>query len=53
MFPTSPSLTASTFALIVGFLLTFGFAIIWLVFAATLVVTMLIAIHRSIPRSER
>jgi hypothetical protein len=33
--------------------LTLGFAVIWLVFAATLIVSMLVAIHRSIPRAER
>jgi uncharacterized membrane protein len=53
MFPMSPSHAASILAVMVGFLLTFGFAIIWIIFAATLVVTMVIAVHRSIPRSER
>jgi hypothetical protein len=53
MFPHTPSLTASTFALIVGVLMTFGFAVIWTIFALTLVVSMLVAVHRSIPRDER
>ncbi len=53
MFPTSPSMFASTVILAVGAMLTIGFALIWLVFAATLIVSMLVAIHRSIPRAER
>jgi hypothetical protein len=36
-----------------GAILTLGFQLIWLVFAATLVVSLLVAVHRSIPRAER
>jgi membrane protein implicated in regulation of membrane protease activity len=53
MFPNSPSLIASTVVLIVGAILTLGFAFVWYVFAATLVLSLLLAIHRSIPRPER
>ena len=53
MFPNAPSLFASTVLLVLGAVLTLGFALIWLVFAATLIVTMLVAIYRSIPRAER
>ena len=53
MFPTSPSLFASTAIVALGAILTLGFQLIWLVFAATLVVSLLVAIHRSIPRAER
>lgn len=53
MFPTAPSLFASTILLILGTVLTLGFALIWLIFAATLMVSMLVAIYRSIPRPER
>jgi hypothetical protein len=53
MFPTSSSLFASTAIAAIGVILTLGFQLIWLVFAATLVVSMLVAVHRSIPRSER
>ena len=53
MFPTSPSLFASTAIVALGTILTLGFQLIWFVFAATLVVSMLVAVHRSIPRAER
>jgi hypothetical protein len=53
MFPTSPSLFAVMILLVLAAVLTLGFAVIWLVFAATLIVSMLVAIHRSIPRAER
>lgn len=53
MFPTSPSLFASTVILALGALMTLGFALIWLVFAATLILSMGVAIYRSIPRPER
>jgi hypothetical protein len=36
-----------------GAILTLGFQLIWFVFAATLVVSMLVAVYRSIPRAER
>ena len=39
--------------LVLAAVLTLGFAVIWLVFAATLIVSLLVAIHRSIPRAER
>jgi hypothetical protein len=53
MFPTSPSLFASTILLILGTVITLGFALIWLIFAATLTVSLLVAIYRSVPRAER
>ena len=53
MFPTSPSLFASTAIVAFGTILTLGFQLIWLIFAATLIVSMLVAVHRSIPRAER
>jgi hypothetical protein len=53
MFPTSPSLFASTAIAVLSVILTLGFQLIWIIFAATLVVSMLVAIHRSIPRAER
>jgi hypothetical protein len=49
----APSLFASTVLQVPGVVLTLGFAVIWLVLAATLIVSMLVAIHRSIPRAER
>ena len=53
MFPTSPSLLASTVLLTLGSILALGFQLIWFVFAATLFVSMLVAVHRSIPRADR
>jgi hypothetical protein len=53
MFPTSPSLFALTAVLGLAAVLTLGFQLIWLVFAATLVASMLVALFRSIPRAER
>jgi len=47
---TDPSLFAS---IVPAAVLTVGFAVIWLIFAATLIVSILVAIHRSIPRAER
>ena len=52
MFPTSPSLFASTILVALGILITLGFALIWFVFAATLILSMGVAIYRTIPRSE-
>jgi hypothetical protein len=53
MFPTSPSLFASTAIVALGAILTLGFQLIWFIFAVTLIASMLIAVHRSIPRTER
>jgi hypothetical protein len=53
VFPTAPSLLATTVLLVLGAVMTLGFALIWLVFAATLIASMLVAIHRAIPRAER
>jgi hypothetical protein len=53
MFPTSPSLLASTVLLALGSILTLGFHLIWFVFGATLFVSILVAVHRTIPRAER
>ena len=53
MLPTSPALFAVMVLLLLAAVLTLGFAVIWLVFATTLIVSLLVAIHRSIPRAER
>lgn len=53
MFPTAPSIAIVTVALVVAALSTFGLSTIWDIFAVTLVVTTVVAIHRSIPRKER
>jgi hypothetical protein len=53
VFPGSTSLFASTAILALGAILTLGFQLIWLVFAATLVMSFVVAVHRSIPRAER
>lgn len=53
MFPTAPSLALVSVALVVAALSSFGLSMIWNVFAVTLVVTTLVAVHRSIPRKER
>ena len=53
MFPSSSALLASMVLLVLAAVLTLGFAVIWLVFATTLIVSLLVAIHRSIPRAER
>jgi hypothetical protein len=47
------SLFASTVLQIPDAVMTLGFAVIWLVLAATLIVSMFVAVHRSIPRAER
>jgi hypothetical protein len=44
---------ASTILLIIGTIITLGFALIWLIFAATLCVSAFVAVYRSIPRPER
>jgi hypothetical protein len=53
MFPTSPSLFASTVLLVLGAIISLGFQLIWFVFAATLVASMAVAVYRTIPRAER
>ena len=53
MFPTSPGLFASTILLAVGGVVAVGFQLIWLVFAATLIASMFVAVYRSVPRAER
>ena len=52
MFHTSPSMFASTVIVVFTTLVTLGFALIWLVFAATLFVGMGVSIWRTIPREE-
>jgi hypothetical protein len=52
MFPTSPSLFATTVLFAVGGILALGFQLVWFVFAATLIASMLVAVYRSIPRAE-
>jgi hypothetical protein len=46
-------LFASTILVAVGAIMTVGFQLIWFIFAATLVVSMFVAVYRSIPRAER
>lgn len=53
MFPTAPTLFGATLIVAIGVVVTLGISVLWGVFAVTLVVTTLVAIHRSIPRSER
>lgn len=55
MFPTAPAPTIFliTVILAVAVVSSVGFSAIWVIFAVTLVVTTIVAIHRSIPRKER
>ena len=53
MFPNAPTLFALTIIIGVVVVSTVGFSVVWAIFAATLVVTTTVAIHRSIPRGER
>lgn len=53
MFPTAPTLFMFTAILAFAVISTVGFSVVWTIFAATLAVTTLVAIHRSIPRKER
>ena len=53
MFPNAPSLAIVTVILVASVIATFGFTVVWAIFAVTLVVTTAVAIHRSIPRKER
>lgn len=52
MFPTAPTLFGGTVVVAVGLISTVGISLLWAIFAVTLVVTTLVAIHRSIPRNE-
>lgn len=52
MFPNAPTLFLLTVAIGAVVVSTVGFSAVWAVFALTLVVTTVVAIHRSIPRSE-
>jgi hypothetical protein len=53
MFPTAPTVVIFTVILAVALFSTVGFSLVWGIFALTLVVTTVVAIHRSIPRKER
>jgi hypothetical protein len=53
MFPTAPSVFIVVTILAGVVISTFGMSVLWGIFAATLVVTTGVAIHRSIPRKER
>ena len=53
MFPNAPSLAILTVILAVSVIATFGFTVVWGIFASTLVLTTAVAVHRSIPRKER
>jgi hypothetical protein len=52
MFPNAPTLFVVTVMIGAVVVSTIGFSVVWAVFALTLVVTTVVAIHRSIPRSE-
>lgn len=52
MFPNAPTLFVLTIMIGAVVVSTVGFSVVWAVFAATLVVTTIVAIHRSIPRKE-
>ena len=53
MFPTAPTLFVVTLILAVSVVANVGLSPVWGVFALTLVVTTMVAIHRSIPRKEK
>jgi uncharacterized membrane protein YoaK (UPF0700 family) len=53
MFPNAPAAFILTVIIAGAIVLTVGFSAVWAVFALTLVVTTVVAIHRSIPRRER
>lgn len=53
MFPNAPTLFGATLIVVIGAISAFGISVLWGVFAVTLVVTTLVAMHRSIPRAER
>ena len=53
MYPNAPTLFAFTIILAIAAISTTGFTAVWGIFAATLIVTTTVAIHRSIPRAER
>jgi len=53
MQPNAPTVFISTAILGVGAVAVIGWSVVWTVFAVTLLVTTLVAIHRSIPRKER
>jgi hypothetical protein len=53
MFPTAPTLLVATVILAAAAVSTVGVSVFWTIFAVTLVVTTIVAIHRSIPRKER
>jgi hypothetical protein len=53
MFPNAPTVFALTLILMIAVVSTVGFSAVWGIFAATLIVTTVVAIHRSIPRKER
>ena len=52
MFPNAPTLFVLTIIIGAVVVSTVGFSAVWAVFAGTLVVTTIVAIHRSIPRKE-
>lgn len=52
MYPNAPAMFILTVILAVALISTIGFSVVWSIFALTLVVTTIVAIHRSIPRKE-
>lgn len=53
MFPTAPTMFLTTVIIAVAVISTVGFSVFWTIFAVTLIVTTVVAIHRSIPRKEK
>ncbi len=53
MFPIAPTLFVLTVILAVAVISAVGLSVLWGIFAATLVVTSIVAIDRAIPRKER
>ncbi len=53
MFPTAPTVFIVVDILGALVILAFGLSVLMMLFAATLIVTTLVAIHRSIPRKEK
>lgn len=52
MFPNAPTVFVLTIIIGAALISTVGFSVVWAVFAVTLVVTTIVAVHRSIPRRE-
>lgn len=53
MYPNAASFLVIALILMIAVISTVGFSILWGIFAVTLAVTTVVAVHRSIPRKER